>query len=54
MAKGKNATVYYCQNCGFESAKWIGKCPECGGWNTLAEEVVVTSKTSKNGTGKEI
>ena len=43
----KSKVVYICSECGFESAKWIGKCPECGGWNTLAEEVVVTSKTSK-------
>jgi DNA repair protein RadA/Sms len=38
MAKTK--TVYYCQNCGAESAKWIGKCPACQQWNTYVEEVV--------------
>lgn len=43
----KSKVVYICSECGYESAKWIGKCPECGGWNTFAEEVVVTSKTSK-------
>ena len=38
MAKVK--TVFYCQNCGANSPKWIGKCPSCGEWNTYAEEVV--------------
>lgn len=38
MAKIK--TIYYCQNCGNQSPKWIGKCPVCGEWNTYAEEVI--------------
>lgn len=38
MAKTK--TVYYCQNCGNQSPKWIGKCPVCNEWNTYAEEVI--------------
>ncbi len=38
MAKTK--TIYYCQNCGNQSPKWIGKCPVCGEWNTYAEEVI--------------
>ncbi|SHM65248.1 DNA repair protein RadA/Sms [Cyclobacterium lianum] len=38
MAKIK--TAYFCQNCGVESAKWVGKCPSCGEWNTYVEEVV--------------
>lgn len=43
----KSKVVFICSECGYESPKWIGKCPDCGGWNTLAEEVQVTSKTSK-------
>lgn len=43
----KSKVVYICSECGFESAKWIGKCPDCGGWNTFAEDVVVASKTTK-------
>lgn len=43
----KSKVIYICSECGYESAKWIGKCPDCGGWNTFAEEVAVTSKTSK-------
>ena len=38
MAKTK--TVFYCQNCGANSVKWIGKCPSCGEWNTYAEEII--------------
>lgn len=38
MAKTKVA--YFCQSCGFEAAKWLGKCPSCGQWNTFVEEVI--------------
>jgi DNA repair protein RadA/Sms len=41
MAKSKS--VFFCQNCGFESPKWQGKCPSCGEWNTFVEETVVKS-----------
>lgn len=36
----KNKTVYVCQNCGAEAAKWVGKCNSCGQWNTLVEEII--------------
>ncbi len=39
MAKGKT-TIFYCQNCGHESAKWLGQCPGCKEWNTMVEEPV--------------
>ncbi|MBR2045358.1 MAG: DNA repair protein RadA [Agathobacter sp.] len=39
MAKGKTS-VYFCQNCGFESSKWMGQCPGCKEWNTFVEEVI--------------
>jgi len=35
----KHKTFFICQNCGFHSPKWLGKCPNCGEWNTLIEEV---------------
>jgi DNA repair protein RadA/Sms len=38
MAKVK--TTFFCQNCGAQSAKWIGKCPSCGEWNTYVEEII--------------
>ncbi|MDR0558894.1 MAG: DNA repair protein RadA [Prevotellaceae bacterium] len=43
MAKQKKA--YFCQQCGYESPKWLGKCSACGGWNTFVEEMV-TGKQS--------
>lgn len=49
MAKTKS--IYFCQNCGAQSAKWIGKCPACGEWNTYVEEVV--SKTTTGGPSRE-
>ncbi len=39
MAK-KSVSVFYCQECGNETSKWAGKCPACGAWNSLVEEVV--------------
>ena len=39
MAKGKTS-VYFCQNCGFESSKWMGQCPGCKEWNSFVEEVI--------------
>ena len=38
MAKAK--TAYFCQECGYNSPKWIGKCPSCGEWNTFVQEVI--------------
>ncbi len=43
MAKGKQATVFFCQECGYESSKWLGQCPSCKQWNTFVEEKVRTS-----------
>ncbi len=40
----KSNTTFICQNCAYESRKWLGKCPECGEWNSLVEERVVTTK----------
>lgn len=37
--KKRDKTVYACQTCGFQSPKWLGKCPDCGGWDTFAEEL---------------
>nr|HQE11739.1 DNA repair protein RadA [Flavipsychrobacter sp.] len=38
MAKVKSA--FFCQQCGYETPKWTGKCPSCNAWNTLVEEIV--------------
>ena len=46
MAKSK--TVFICQQCGYESLKWLGKCPGCGQWNCLVEEEKVEAAPVKN------
>lgn len=46
MAKVK--TYFFCSNCGYQSSSWLGKCPECGKWNTFTEEVVQATTTSKS------
>lgn len=46
MAKLKS--VFFCQNCGNESSKWLGKCPACGEWNTFVEEVVNKAPVSSS------
>ena len=48
MLKNKK-TVYFCQECGYESAKWMGQCPGCKAWNTFVEETVSTKKSSSSG-----
>lgn len=47
MAKSK--TYFFCQKCGYQSSSWLGRCPECGEWNTFVEEVV---QVEKSGTRK--
>ena len=44
----KEKTVWFCTNCGNESPKWMGRCPACGEWNTMAEQTVITGKPSRN------
>jgi DNA repair protein RadA/Sms len=34
----KSKTVFQCQSCGYSSPKWLGKCPDCGAWNSFSEE----------------
>jgi DNA repair protein RadA/Sms len=56
MSKVKRA--FFCQNCGYESAKWIGKCPACEEWNTFVEELIEKENSRsenewKNMNGKE-
>lgn len=42
MAKSK--TVFVCSSCGYESAKWLGKCPACNEWNSFYEEKLLKEK----------
>lgn len=46
MAKDKKS-VFFCQNCGYESAKWMGQCPSCRQWNTMVEEKVTAKQTGQ-------
>ena len=50
MLKNKKV-VYFCQECGYESSKWMGQCPGCRAWNTFVEETVSTKKVSSAGSG---
>src|SRR5712675_1370840 len=47
----KTETIFACQSCGHQSRKWLGKCPECGEWNSLVEERDRTAKkgSTRNG-----
>ena len=40
MKEPKLKTVYVCSNCGETSPRWMGRCPSCGSWNTMNEDVV--------------
>lgn len=47
MAKAKDS-VFFCGECGYESTKWLGKCPACGSWNTMLEQKKISSVPSIN------
>jgi DNA repair protein RadA/Sms len=47
MAKVK--TVFFCQECGYESPKWMGKCPGCGQWNSMVEETIRPQAAGRSG-----
>jgi DNA repair protein RadA/Sms len=49
MGKKSAKTVFSCQACGHQSPKWMGRCPECGGWDTLVEEVMAAAPTPGSG-----
>ena len=47
MAKKKVQSAFFCQSCGTQSPKWLGKCPQCGEWNTFIEEVITKEEQTK-------
>ena len=53
MAKGKTS-VFFCQECGYESAKWMGQCPGCKEWNTFVEEKIEKSTPAQKKAAKEV
>ncbi|MBO9563395.1 MAG: DNA repair protein RadA [Niastella sp.] len=50
MSKVK--TAFFCTNCGYESAKWLGKCPSCGTWNSFVQEVIHKETSQKENNWK--
>lgn len=48
MVTSKTKSAYFCSNCGYESPKWLGKCPACGEWNTFVEEKVLKKSSHRN------
>lgn len=56
MAVTKSKSIYVCSKCAYETVKWYGRCPECGEWNSLEEDVrhqVTTSKSKGNAASSE-
>lgn len=54
MAKKPNKVLYTCQTCGFQTPKWMGKCPDCGEWDTLVEEIRSAAILRRATTGRTI
>jgi len=49
--KKKARTIYCCQTCGYQAPKWMGKCPDCGTWDSMVEEIMVASTRSGKNRG---
>ncbi len=54
MAKGKAAVVFFCQECGYESSKWMGQCPGCRQWNTFVEESAALPAKGKGASSRSL
>ena len=52
MKEPKLKTVYVCSNCGETSPRWMGRCPSCGSWNTMNEDVVAEAPKAGLTSGK--
>ncbi|AEY64651.1 DNA repair protein RadA [Clostridium sp. BNL1100] len=48
----KNKTVFKCSNCGYESSKWVGRCPECDSWNTFEEKEIQNQKNTRSASAR--
>lgn len=48
----KNKTVFKCSNCGYESSKWVGRCPECDSWNTFEEREIQNQKNARSASAR--
>ena len=54
MAKKSGSTMFKCSNCGYTQPRWLGRCPECGEWNSLEEIIIDKNKISPAGHGTDI
>ena len=45
----KTKSAFFCQQCGYETPKWTGKCPSCGAWNSFVEEIIERDTAKKAG-----
>lgn len=52
MKEPKLKTVYVCSNCGETSPRWMGRCPSCGSWNTMSEDVIAEAPKAGSGAAK--
>ena len=52
MAKKNGSIVYKCSKCGYSQPRWLGRCPECGEWNSL-EEIIIDSFAKTAGEGNQ-
>lgn len=50
----KSKIIYQCSECGYESAKWAGKCPECGAWNSMEEMVKESASVQRGGVARSV
>lgn len=53
MAKKNGSIIYKCSNCGYTQPRWLGRCPECGEWNSLEEIIIDRYNITPAGRGKE-
>ena len=49
MKEPKLKTIYVCSQCGETSPRWMGRCPSCGSWNTMSEDVIAEARTPPGG-----
>ena len=49
MNKKKVSSAFFCQKCGTQSPKWLGRCPQCNEWNTFVEEIINKESNNKKG-----
>lgn len=54
MTKKNGTIMYKCSNCGYSQPRWLGRCPECGEWNSLEEIIIDKNKISPAGSGNEL